>query len=91
MSFHDARFREAQIDADLAEVANLFTYHKPTEADIEVMTEIRNHAKVLAEYVVSSVPRSADRSAAIRKLREFVMTVNAGIACAAPTEAAKAP
>lgn len=41
---------------------------------------IRSVAKVLAETILEEVPVGADQSAALRKLRECVMTANAGIA-----------
>lgn len=43
------------------------------------MQEIRQAAKYLAEHIIRACPRSADRSAALRKVREAVMTANASI------------
>jgi hypothetical protein len=62
------------------EIENTFTYHKPKEGDPERYQTIRNSAKTLAYDIIACCPASADRSAAIRKLRECVMTANASIA-----------
>ena len=42
---------------------------------------IREAAKNLAKVIVNNTPPSADQSAAIRLLRESVMTANSAIAC----------
>ncbi len=63
-----------------AELDNCFTYHKPFGDQQERYVAIRSKAKELAVVLLQTVPRSADRSAAIRKLRECVMTANAAIA-----------
>jgi len=42
---------------------------------------IRFHARKLAQIIIENTPASADQTAAIRKLRECVMTANAAIAC----------
>ena len=38
-------------------------------------------AKVFASVLLANTPPSADQTAAIRKVREAVMTANQGIAC----------
>ena len=63
------------------EIENWFTYHKPDPQDNESYYEIRNGAKHLAQLIVKHAPASADQTAAIRLLRECVMTANAAIAC----------
>lgn len=59
---------------------HIFTYHSPNQEQGESYAELRNEAKQFAEVLVRLVPPSADLSDAIRKLREVVMTANAGIA-----------
>lgn len=62
------------------QINHVFSYHAPTpekQIDFEV---IRAHAKQLATAIVDRCPPSADRSAALRQLRECVMTANAAIA-----------
>lgn len=59
-----------------------FTHHPPKdEATVERYAKIRHAGKMLAYAIVENTPKSADQSAAIRKVREAVMTANAAIAC----------
>lgn len=58
-----------------------FTYHSPTQEQVGQYQAIRNAAKSLASTIVANCPPSPDTTAAIRKLREAVMTANAAIAC----------
>lgn len=58
-----------------------FTYHPPIDTDIPKYTKIREQAKQLALTIIENTPSSADQTAAIRKLRECVMTAHAAIAC----------
>jgi len=61
-------------------IDDLFSYHAP-EGDQPARYEaIRAKAKELAHVIVDATPASADQTAAIRKLRECVMTANASIA-----------
>ncbi len=57
-----------------------FTYHKPTATQPARYEALRDKAKELAYLIDAMCPDSADKSAAIRKLRECVMTANASIA-----------
>ena len=59
----------------------LFVYHPPTPDQIPKYTKLRAAALAFARVIDRCVPPGADRSAAIRKVREAVMTANAGIAC----------
>lgn len=58
----------------------IFTYHKPEGDQPERYEKLRSAAKAFAQVLVETVPSCADRSAAIRHLRECVMTANAAIA-----------
>lgn len=62
-------------------INNWFTYHSPTPEQLPKYQTIRDKAKELAEIIIDNTPSSADQSAAIRLLREVVMTANASIAC----------
>ena len=62
-------------------IQNWFTYHKPDEDDIGKYHAIRESALDLARIIDDVCPDCADKSAAIRKVREAVMTANASIAC----------
>lgn len=56
---------------------NWFTYHPPSETQIQQMKHIRGAARILADVIVQNTPSGPDQSAAIRKLREAVMSANA--------------
>lgn len=60
---------------------NWFQYHSPSPVQQHAYVEIREAAKHLAETILRQCPSSADRTDAIRKVREAVMTANASIAC----------
>lgn len=62
------------------DVEELFSYHAPT-ADQPVRYEaIRSAAKTFATALLANTVPCADQTAAVRKLRECVMTANASIA-----------
>lgn len=63
------------------EIENWFTYHAPKEDQPQRYQAIREAAKTLAYVIIENTPNSADQTAAIRKLRECVMTANQSIAC----------
>ena len=63
------------------QIENWFTHHAPSPPQIEAYQVLRERAKQLAYAIYGLCPASADRSAAIRLLRESVMTANASIAC----------
>lgn len=63
------------------EIDNWFTYHPPTPEKVEQYNFVRSHSKELARYTLEHVPRSADRTAALRSLRATVMAINLAIAC----------
>lgn len=58
----------------------IFTYHAPNEEQKEAYEQIRTAAKNLAFVMQEYCPVCADRTAALRLLRECVMTANASIA-----------
>lgn len=61
-------------------VDKVFKYHAPTQGQPEKYEVLRESAKQFAKKVLENVPPCADRTAAIRKIREAVMTANAAIA-----------
>jgi hypothetical protein len=61
-------------------LAELFKYHAPTEFTIPKCAAINQAAKNFAEVVLQNCPSSADRSAAIRLIRDAGMTANAAVA-----------
>lgn len=62
------------------DMESLFTFHPPQGDQPQRYTMIRAAAKKLAQVIMECCPPSADRSAAVRKVREAVMTANAAIA-----------
>ncbi len=63
------------------QLENWFSYHAPTSDQLLRYQKIREAALVFATEINELVGECADKTAAMRKLRECVMTVNAGIAC----------
>ena len=62
------------------DINNIFTYHAPSAEQLPKYEAIRAKAKELGQVIVDNTPVSADQTAAIRLLREAVMTANAAIA-----------
>ena len=58
----------------------LFSYHPPTPHTLPKFQAINQAAKNFAEVVLQNCPSSADRSAAIRLIRDARMTANAAVA-----------
>lgn len=58
-----------------------FIYHPPTKETMGAYERIRRAGRVFAETILECTPSSADQTAAIRKVREAVMTSNAAVAC----------
>lgn len=63
------------------DIENWFTYHKPEGTQPVRYEMIREAARKLAMLILENTPSNPDQTAAIRKLRECVMTANAAIAC----------
>jgi hypothetical protein len=63
------------------QLENWFTYHAPEGDQQKQYVAIREAGLALAKVIVANSPASADQTAAIRKVREAVMTANQSIAC----------
>jgi hypothetical protein len=63
----------------LDNVKEVFTYHGPSAEQTEKMEVLRELQIALAKEILRLVPDCADRSAALRKLREVRMDCNAAI------------
>lgn len=61
-------------------IDEVFTYHAPSDEQKLAYEEIRKSAKQFAFTIMQHSPKCADQSAALRLLRECVMTVNASVA-----------
>lgn len=66
------------------DLEELFKYHSPIGNQPERYNIIRGKARDFAEAIIDNTEPSADQSAAIRKVREAMMTANAGIALGVP-------
>lgn len=58
----------------------IFTYHAPDPQALDAYLAIRASAQKLASTILNHTPVCGDQQAAIRKVREAVMTANAAIA-----------
>lgn len=63
-----------------ANVDDVFTYHAPDDNQRAQLETVRESAKALAHVILACTPLCADQQAALRLLREAVMTANAAIA-----------
>jgi len=61
-------------------VGEFFKYHPPNETTIPKYAAINQAAKNFAETVLANCPSGADRTAAIRLIRDARMTANAAVA-----------
>lgn len=61
-----------------------FKHHKPTPLKVDDYKELRIAAKTFAQVIFELTPGGLDQTAAIRKVREAMMTANAAIACEPP-------
>lgn len=62
------------------DLEHIFMYHAPGGDDVGRYQRLREAAKAFAQVIVDETPECADQSAAIRHVREAVMTANAAIA-----------
>ena len=60
---------------------NWFTYHAPRADQLPKYEAIRKAGKELATVILKNTPPGPDQTAAIRLIRESVMTANQCIAC----------
>lgn len=73
------------------DLINWFTYHSPVGDQPDRYGRIREHGYLLAKTIMENTPPGPDQTAAIRKVREAVMTANQAIACSAPVNQAARP
>lgn len=59
---------------------HIFSYHTPDESQRVNYEVLRSAARDFAQTILNFTPAGPDQSAAIRKVREAVMTANAAIA-----------
>lgn len=61
-------------------VDDVFTYHAPTGDDPVTYEKLRSSAREFAKAILELTPSCADQQAALRLLREALMTANASVA-----------
>lgn len=61
-------------------IEDVFTYHAPDADQTVAYLKLRNEARQFAKAIIELTPVCADQQAALRHLREAVMTANAAIA-----------
>ena len=76
MDFTQVQGRNSEIEAV---VDDMFEYHSWDAAKIESGKKIRQVLAEAVKAIVEHVPPSADRSSAIRKIREARMDANSAI------------
>lgn len=72
--------KEPIISTPEERLLSLFTYHPPTDGQPAKYNALREGAYSLAMLIHNLCPPSADRTAAIRCVREAIMWANASIA-----------
>jgi hypothetical protein len=63
-----------------ANLDDVFSYHPPSGQQPTQYARVREAAKAMADVILENTPNCADQQAALRHLREAVMTANAAIA-----------
>lgn len=70
-----------------AEILSSFHYHKPSDDQVQRISNVRGALKHAAELVILNTPEGADQTAALRKIHEAMMTANKAIVCETPQNA----
>lgn len=70
---------EDECEYAIAATNDMFTYHAWSPDQVEKGTIVREALKAVALAIITNVPASADRSAALRKIREARMDANSAI------------
>ena len=65
---------------ELKDIENRFAYHAATGDQPERYNAVRNACKNAAEVILTNVPNSRERSAALTDLEKVMFMANAGIA-----------
>lgn len=65
---------------DTSNVEDVMTYHAPTPDQLPKYAAVKEAITACAKVILEVVPQCADRTVALRKLREARMDANAAIA-----------
>jgi hypothetical protein len=63
------------------QLQNWFSYHSPEPSDLTAYAAIRAAGLEFARVINANCPESADKTHAIRVIRDSVMWANASVAC----------
>jgi hypothetical protein len=80
--FHEPSYRDGFNDGvrkSIDPIDDVFTYHAPNAEQLVKYQALREAAKHFARIIQQNTPYCADQIAALRKVREAVMTANAAI------------
>jgi len=58
---------------------DVFSYHRPDLTQLECIAAIRTAATDFAAVIIANAPTCADQQAALRHVREALMTANAAV------------
>ncbi len=61
-------------------LSDVFSYHAPSAEDLLCYQALRTAAADFAHAIITNCPVCGDQQAALRKVREALMTANASIA-----------
>lgn len=61
-------------------VADWFNYHAPDDSQRRKFEDIRTACTQAAQVILANTPVCADQQAALRKLKEALMTANSAVA-----------
>lgn len=64
---------------NLVNVGNVVSYHSPTQDQFDRISLVRSSCRSMIEVILKNSTACADQSAAIRHVREAMMTANAAI------------
>ena len=70
-----------KIGPNFGDIDNWFVYHAPTDGQIPKYQKLREAGRLVVLVMMEVCPPSADRTAAIRYIRQAIWTANASIAC----------
>lgn len=77
---YDRRDRRIFNHNSLEDLKEAVTYHPPSLSKTMAHANLRAGALVFMEAIAANVPECADKTDAIRKVREALFTANAGVA-----------
>jgi hypothetical protein len=70
----------ARLDTEDEKLNEIFRYHSPNDVTIPKYEHLRAAAKYFASVILLTVPPGADRTCALRHIRDAVMTANSAVA-----------